>query len=422
MNFNRNTWEKGSMKTLKKGLSCLLVLNLLLGGGLVFAPKADALQGLLFPFVTTETGKFTFITINNDGAGSGSTSFGTPTGASLPNLHFTYGYKPTPIVNTAGCVHFDGDVFTTDTDMMIFEVNRKVTGPGGSTALFEPGAGVPTPPVTSTPLALTPGVDAQAFLIVEPNTAKNTFLFGTAAIIDAAAGLAASYSTNTFTATSSTINPIVASGTNPDFTAIDGGVYGPGGQGGATVGPTGVTYSGFKNVAWYPTSVVTTSWFILPLSTRSSMIPATGGGIRWAGRAATDHLPSPTQFGAYDLDERFFSGGNVARVRCFGVLTRSSILSGGSDTSTVNGGFTFLAGNGAITVIAPVTDPGDPQGGNYLGQPFLALKFQTTTALGAIKSAVHQEADHSPCFNPSGLFPPGLPPVPGPVVPTCQGY
>ena len=55
MNFNRNTWEKGSMKTLKKGLSSLLVLNLLLGGGLIFAPKADALQGLLFPFVTTET-------------------------------------------------------------------------------------------------------------------------------------------------------------------------------------------------------------------------------------------------------------------------------------------------------------------------------------------------------------------------------
>lgn len=398
MNFNRNTWEKGSMKTLKKGLSSLLVLNLLLGGGLILAPKADALQGLLFPFVTTETGKFTFITINNDGA-QGS-SFGTPVGASLPNLHFTYAYKPVPIQNTGGCTHFDGDVFTTDVDMMIFEVNRKVTGPGGSTALFEPGAGVPTPPVTSTPLALTIN-DTQAFLIVEPNTAKTVFLFGTAAVIDAANGLAASYSTNTLTASSSApATPYVASGTNPDFTAIDGGVY----SGGAPIGPGGVTFSGFKNIAWYPTSVVTSSWFVLPLSTRSTMIPATGGGIRWAGRAVTDHLPSSNLFGAYDLDERFFSGGNVARVRCFGVLTRASILSGGSDTSTVNGGFTFLAGNGSGVVIAPVTDPNDAQGGTYIGQPFLALKFQTTTALGAIKSAVHQEADHNPCFNPDGQF------------------
>jgi len=420
MNFNRNTWEKGSMKTLKKGLSCLLVLNVLLGGGLVFAPKADALQGLLFPFVTTETGKFTFITINNDGGGI--TTFGIPVGSPTPQqlLHFTYGYKPVPIQNTGACIHFDGDVFTTDVDMMIFEVNRKVTGPGGSTALFEPGSGVPTPPVTSTPLALTIA-DVQAFLIVEPVVAKTVFLFGTAAIIDAANGLAVSYSTNTLTATTTLLSPNVASGVNPDFTAIDGGVYGPGGQGGALVGPTGVSYSGFKNVAWYPTSVVTSSWFILPLSTRSTMIPSTGGGIRWAGRAATDHLPSGNLFGAYDLDERFFSGGNVARVRCFGVLTRASILSGGSDGQTVNGGFTFLAGSGTNVVIAPVTDTNDAQGGTYNGQPFIALKFQTTTALGAIKSAVHQEADHSPCFNPSGLFPPGIIPTTQPI-PTCQGW
>jgi hypothetical protein len=414
------------MKTLKKGLSCLLVLNLLLGGGLIFAPKADALQGLLFPFVTTETGKFTFITITNDGGGA--STFGIPVGVTPPNLHFTYAYKPTPINNTAACIHFDGDVLTTDTDMMIFEVNRKVTGPGGSTALFEPGAGVPTPPVTSTPLALTPGVDAQAFLIVEPNLPRTVFLFGTAAIIDAATGLAASYSTNTFTATGTGLSPNAAgptpgaaTGTGPDFTAIDGGVYGPGGQGGTPVGTGGVSFSGFKNVAWYPTSVVTSSWFILPLSTRANMIPGTGGGIRWAGRTSSDHLPGPNSQGAFDLDERFFSGGLSPRVRCFGLLTRASFLSGGSDTSTVNGGHTFLAGNGTVITTNSI-DPTDPLA-NYIGHPFMALKFQTTSALGAIKSAVHQEADHSPCFNPSGLFPPGLPPVtPNVLVPTCQGW
>src|SRR5712691_4856045 len=155
MNINGSTWETKGMRTLKKGLSCLLVLNLLLGGGLVFAPKADALQSILFPFVTTEASKFTFITIENDGAAT----FGPA------SLHFTYAMKAVPIVNKAGCEHFDGDVSTTPVDMMIFEVNRKVVDASGTTALFEGGT---TAPITSTPLAF-PVVDRQGFLIVEQN-------------------------------------------------------------------------------------------------------------------------------------------------------------------------------------------------------------------------------------------------------------
>ena len=387
MNFNRDTWEKGSMRTLKKGLSCLLVLNLLLGGGLMFAPKADALQGLLFPFVTTETGKFTFITITNDGAGG---AFGTPVGAPANNIHFTYAMKPVPIANTGGCVHFDADGSTTATDMMIFEVNRKVTGPGGTTVLFEPGVGAP---LTSAPVAF-PVADNQGFLIVEPNAPTGAFLFGTAAVVDTANGLTASYSTNFFTSNAN-------AGPNPDFTAIDGGADGAG----PPIGVGGVSFAGLKNFTWYPTSVVTSSWFILPLSSRANMAPAGGGGIRWAGRAISDHLPSPNIQGAYDLDERFFSGGNVVRVRCFGVLTRASFLNGASDISTAGGGHTFMAGSGTAVVIAPATDTNDAQGGTYIGQPFTALKFQTTSALGAIKSAVHQEPDHTPCFNPAGAFP-----------------
>ena len=108
-----------------------------------------------------------------------------------------------------------------------------------------------------------------------------------------------------------------------------------------------------------------------------------------------------------------------------------SFLSGGSDTSTVNGGHTFLAGNGTV-VTTLATDAVDPLA-SYVGHPFMALKFQTTSALGAIKSALHQEADHSPCFNPSGLFPtvlgaggagspPGVVPPNSPLFPTCQGW
>jgi hypothetical protein len=341
------------------------------------------LSGLLFPFITTEVGKFTFITINNDGAGA---PFGTP-GALIGSLHFTYATKPVPILNRTGCLHFDGDAFTTDVDMMIFEVNKKVTAPGGKAALFEPGAGAPT---TSVPLTL-PSADRVGFLIVEQNIpGSGAYLFGTAAVIDAAAGLAFSYSTNTFTAFPAA---------NPNFTAIDGGRY----NGGIAPGPTTVGFSGFKNVAWYPTSVVTTSWYILPLSTRSVMSPGGGGGIRLGLRTATDHLPAPNLEGAYDLDERFFSGGRRTNVRCFGVINRTDILGPDVDISTAGGGFTFLAANGA-TVTLGATDTQDP-GGVYNPSPFMALKIQSTTALGGVRSAIHQEADHDPCFNPTGTFP-----------------
>src|SRR5262249_36056414 len=207
-------------------------------------------------------------------------------------------------------------------------------------------------------------------------------------------GLTASYSTNFFTSNAN-------GGPNPDFTAVDGGFS----DGGPPFGVGGISVSGFKNFTWYPTSVVTSSWFILPLSNRSTMAPASGGGIRWAGRAISDHLPAPNIQGAYDLDERFFSGGNVVRVRCFGVLTRASFLNGPSDISTAGGGHTFMTGSGTPVLIAPATDTHEAEAGTFGGQPFTALKCQSTTALGGLRSAVHQEPDHTPCFNPTGAFP-----------------
>jgi len=371
------------MTILKKGLSGLLVMNVLLGGSFVVAPNADALQGLLFPFITTETGKLTFITIKNDGSGA----FGGPP----PNavLHFTYAMKPVPILNRTACLRFDGDAGTTDVDMMIFEVSRKVVGPGGTTVLFEPGVSAPT---TSLPVAF-PSANHVGFLIVEiTNRVASAFLFGTATVVDMASGLAFSYSTNFFT---SSVSP------NPDFSAIDGGRY----SGGAPVGPGGVGFSGFKAASWYPTSMVTTSWFVLPLGDRSTMAPPGLGGIRLGLRTATDHVPRNAQ-GAYDLDERFFSGGKSVSVRCFGLITRSDFLQAAADVSTAGGGFTFLASNGS-TVILPITDTQDPNG-VYNPAPFMLFKVQSTSAFGSPKATMHQEPDHDPCFNSFGFFgPPG---------------
>jgi hypothetical protein len=172
---------------------------------------------------------------------------------------------------------------------------------------------------------------------------------------------------------------------------------------------------GFKNAAWYPTSVVSTSWFILPLSRRATMAPGGGGGIRLALRTTSNN--TATSQGGYDLDERFFSGGALVPVRCFGFITRADLLGSGSgtDLSTLGGGFTWVAGNGPGQTLA-VTDAVDP-GGAYFSVPFSMFKSQTTTALGTTKSAIHQEADHEPCFSPNGfLFGPPR------VTPYCSLY
>jgi len=51
-----------------------------------------------FPSFTTETGKFIFLTITNDGVGT--TTFGSATtGGADSQLHFTYAHKANAISN-----------------------------------------------------------------------------------------------------------------------------------------------------------------------------------------------------------------------------------------------------------------------------------------------------------------------------------
>jgi hypothetical protein len=337
----------GMATTWKTLVSSLLVVILLLGGGLVFAPTAQAREAILFPLITTETGKFTFITIMNDGFDPATTS-----------LHFTYATKPTPIVNTAGCDHFDGDVVTTPADMMIFEVGGKVKTDPPSNVLFEG-----TAPVTSTALILG-AANNIGFLIVE-QLASNSVLGGVETVIDAATGLFWSYSTQWST------------NTTADFGGIDGN------------NPSEGTFD-LKYLSWYPSSIVTTSWYVLPLSTRAVMAPSGGGGVRLGLRTKTDHLPTPALEGAYDLDEAFFSGGRRPVVRCFGFLTRADFLQPGVLAATAGGGYTTIQ-SVAVTV---GTD-------SFVSGPYTVFKLMFSTALGAPMSTLNQECDHQPKFLPT---------------------
>ncbi len=339
---------------LKQVTMALSASSVLLTSGM-FSPPAHALRDLLFPYITTETGKFTFITILNDGSATG---FNT-------NFHFTYGMKPAPVVAKAGCQHFDGDVPTTLGDMMIFEVNGKVTEPG--TALFEGGS---TPPVTSGPLAY-PIAGQQGFLIVNQVVGADAFLHGWASVVDSATGLTWTYSTSGLTRGNAT-----TASASADFSPIDG-------------------VSDMKFTSWYPQTIVPTSWVAVPLGTRDAMSPAGGGGIRRGLVASVDHtitgVATGGTAGAFNLDEQFFSGGKNIPIRCFGTFTRADLLQPAVDTSTAGGGWIPIV---PTTLTLSATDSVDPSG-SYTTGPWLLFKVQTTTALGAAKTTINRETSHN---------------------------
>ena len=218
----------------------------------------------------------------------------------------------------------------------------------------------------------------MGFLIVETPAPVDDSIFGTVTVIDAAAGLAVSMSTAFY---SSTIP------TNPDFSGIDGN----------TVLPAPIGATGYKVISWFPTSLVDTSWFVIPLGDRVTM--GGGGGIRRALTLRSPVLPAPGIAGAYDLDERFLSGGKISPVRCFGLITRADLLQPGVDVSTQGGGWTAVA---STTVTLAVNDSVDP-GGIYPPGPFLMIAAQRSTALGPVRTTLHREPDLTPCFSGSGF-------------------
>lgn len=337
---------------LKQVSMALSASGMLLASGM-FSPPAHALRDLLFPYITTETGKFTFITILNDGSTPGP-----------GNLHFTYGMKPAPVVAKAGCQHFDGDAPSTLGDMMIFEVNGKVSEPGG--ALFEGGS---TAPVTSGPL-IYPLSGQQGFLIVNQPAGNDAFLFGWASVVDSASGLTWTYSTSGLTRGSS-----LTAGASADFSPIDG--------------------SERKFTSWYPQTIVPTSWVVVPLGTRDAMSPVAGGGIRRGIISSVDHtiagVATSGTAGAFDLDEQFISGGRNVPIRCFGNMSRADLLQPATDAATAGGGWLSTVSTSLTLAPADAVDPG----GSYVTGPYLLFKVQTTTALGAAKTTINREPSHN---------------------------
>ncbi len=317
--------------------SAAMALALVLGVGV---RGAQAQTAVLYPYLSTEAGVFTFVTLLNDGC---SMPLGT-----AASYHFTYAMKPVPVVNKKGCEHFDGDAGSSFADVMNFEVNKKVDL---ITAMGD---------TTSTPFYY-PLLGRVGFLIVE-GIDDCEFFHGWAVVVNAATGLHYAYSSHDLRG-----SPTI----DPSFVGLDAG-------------------SDFKFTSWYPASLVTTTWYVLPLGLRSAMAPGGGGGIRRGLTTYTDHIPASGLAGAYDINEHFFSGGKQVPIRCLGFMTRPDFLMPAVVASTDGGGWTSFF---SVAITLPLTDPDDP-GGPYVTGNYLLYKIQSTTALGGVKTTVSREPVH----------------------------
>ena len=346
---------------MKKSVTAALVAGGLLG----LATQPAQADGILFPYLSTQTNVYSFVTVVNDAVGS------------APEYHFTYAHKSVPVANTGNCNHFDGDVRSTANDMMTFEAGGKLLNPLGGRALFEEAGdagGFGSGGLTSTPIALNVA-NQIAFLAVEDSsdTTGAVNLFGWAEVIDTGANLSLAYTTHNFVDEGAAYT-----GTRADFSNLS---------------------SGAVVMSWYPTSNVSSSWHVLNLGPVTSMAPASGSSLR-RGYGASGTSSNSTNGGAYDRDELFWSGSKTARIRCFGFVGISDLLSSGVVAQVANGGWTYLVGANAGS--APDSDANDPAG-NYgtAGTTYLVHKIQT--ALSATGLNPRQTVNREPSKAAGGL-------------------
>jgi hypothetical protein len=364
---------------MKRSVTAALVAGGLVGLG---AQPAQA-DGILFPYLSTQTGVFSFVSVVNRDVAV----------IVAPQLSFTYGHKAAtagPVVtsNTGSCSHFDAGVTSTQSDMMTFHVRGTITTAGASGfALFEAagdGAGPGVGQLTSTPAPL-PLDNQLTFLVVENNAADPAnplSLYGWAEVIDTTTNLSFAYSTNDYARVNG-----VASTTNFTTNVVTSPV-GP---------PAGGIASGPVVLSWYPTAFVDTRWHILNVGTTGTMSPAVGGGIRQVFTVANAAVVPVG--GAFNRDENFFSGARTQPIRCFGILNRGDLLSGGPLANTADGGWTRLVGGVAIAV-GGVAD--DLTGAYALGTSFLTHKIQTVTPATGIapRQLMNREPNEDPSFTP----------------------
>lgn len=344
-------------KTLKRNLIAASVAAALAAGAGVAVAGTKGTTNLLFPFFTTATGSYTFLTVALQNPG-------VPASGNLP-VHFTYAYKATTAANSVGCGHIDGDATMTANDLMMMEVRDQVD----MSAVF--GDTTSKPKYFPNTAA---SANQQGFIIVNNASGsvygsgavyESGMLYGEARIINTVSGLAMGYSTDDLHTTTSP---------NPDFSTSAA----PDGQ------------FDVKVTTLFPSPTVSTNWYILPMGTEQAMAFVNAGGVSAIYQLQSSSAVQSTQgapggsptvgiAGQYNNNETFQSSTATASVVCFGVVDQPTLLGALNATFTANGGWANFV---------PVTSTAGTTGAS---QPTLLYKEETTTALGGTLSFITRE-------------------------------
>jgi len=274
-------------------------------------------NSLLFPYFTTTTGAQSVLSLSTN----------TTATAAGEVLHYVYNYNET----AGSCTHFDGNAKMTNNDLMQHSIAATSAGGFGKAVSSD----------TSTPFYF-PLANKQGFLIVSTKTAALARITGDMAIVDPTTGLVVSYA------------------------GITNGI-------GDTTGASEGDFSGitdqFFNLSFYPSALVTTSWYGVVAGNMNAVITA---GANWTGAATLTNMGV-----VYNNDENPLSGTMTKTLTCSGTVLPSDLMNGAQAAAVgPNGGLVhsvvsaFAAGGTGIVmskmqVVLPAV------GGAFVGKAFL---------------------------------------------------
>ena len=259
------------------------------GMALAAAGVAHADDNLLFPYISSVSGGYTFLSITADG-----------NAAVAGGSHYYYMTKLAGAAATSACEHFDGVGANTENDLFQFEMSKQVD-------LI-----TVTGDTTSTPLTMA-STGKEGFLMVVANTPNvASRMTGEATLVSIGSGLMYTY--NGITAPS-------AAG-NPDYGSA----------------ATGLQQTN-RIFQWYADPAVATSFYVANVGTVTNMKLGT---LASTFKSVSNKTVVGDE-GAFDNNEKLWSGAVAKTITCFGSAKPSDLL--GSDTyaKVKNGGYMEVA-------------------------------------------------------------------------------
>jgi len=287
-------------------------------------------NSLLFPYFTTTTGAQSVLSIssNNTAAAAGEV------------LHYVYNYNET----AGSCTHFDGNGKVTNNDLLQHSIASTAAGGFGKAVSTD----------ASTPFYF-PLANKQGFLIVTNITTgtaagqatANVGISGDMAIVDPTTGLVVSYAGISNGLDTSRVGGVI-SANEGNFAAINDTYF---------------------NLSFYPSALVTTSWYGVVAGNMSTAI---GAGADWTGTATLSN-----QGVVYNNDESPFSGTKTKVITCGGSVVPSDLMNGAQQAAVgPNGGLIHAQVNlytngGTGLVLSKMQTVLPAVGGGFAGKTFL---------------------------------------------------